>query len=284
MTITATTNRIQYIGDGSSTGSAFPFRIFVATDLEVFCGGVANHGQRHGRQPQRHGELCRGPGRRRGGVDLPRRAGHAADGLVANDLSRPRRRRPPLTVNTIPAIQMAELIQTCLRLFCSEALVGEMVAAAARANKYSGSDNSGAPIAHHRPAGRAGALTGSLLVAAPPPAPHRRTWSLSAAPPSGYALTGSAFPIVRQWPAWVRATVNINGLGNPCLSAKATARRRLRRRHSGRECPGRYRGGGWRHARHVVQHDAQHRPFDLCREGGPPTAHRAADDREGRDR
>ena len=40
MTITATTNRIQYTGDGSSTGFAFPFRIFAATDLEVFLAGV----------------------------------------------------------------------------------------------------------------------------------------------------------------------------------------------------------------------------------------------------
>lgn len=146
MTITASTNRIAYAGDGTSTGFAFPFRIFAATDLEVFLGDVLQTTGYSvtGGDPSGTVNFAAAPGA--GVAVLIRRAVPATQpmDLVANDPFPAETAEAAFDRNTILAIQMAELIQTCLRLPRSEALVGEMAAAAARANKYLGFDTSGA--------------------------------------------------------------------------------------------------------------------------------------------
>jgi hypothetical protein len=154
MTITATTNRIQYTGDGSSTGFAFPFRIFAATDLEVFLGDVLQTTGYSvtGGDPSGTVNFATAPGA--GVAVLIRRAVPATQpmDLVANDPFPAETAEAAFDRNTILAIQMAELIQTCLRLPRSEALITELAAAAARANKYLGFDTSGAANAGQQPA------------------------------------------------------------------------------------------------------------------------------------
>lgn len=146
MTITATTNRIQYTGDGSSTGFAFPFRIFAATDLEVFLAGVLQTTGYSvtGGDPSGTVNFAAAPGS--GVAVLIRRAVPATQPLdyVENDPFPAETHEAGLDRATILAIQLAELLQTCLRLPRSEALIGELAGAALRANKYLGFDNTGA--------------------------------------------------------------------------------------------------------------------------------------------
>ena len=213
MTITATTNRIQYTGDGSSTGFAFPFRIFAATDLEVFLAGVLQTTGYSvtGGSPSGTVNFAAAPGA--GVAVLIRRAVPATQpmDLVANDPFPAETAEAAFDRNTILAIQMAELIQTCLRLPRSEALVGEMAAAAARANKYLGFDTSGAAtLVSSQPAGPGtteaywwgGTATGSASA-------HVVTVS---SPPSAYA-DGQRFYYRAPAASTGATTVNINGLG-----------------------------------------------------------------------
>ena len=213
MTITATTNRIQYTGDGSSTGFAFPFRIFAATDLEVFLAGVLQTTGYSvtGGSPSGTVNFAAAPGA--GVAVLIRRAVPATQpmDLVANDPFPAETAEAAFDRNTILAIQMAELIQTCLRLPRSEALVGEMAAAAIRANKFFGFDNTGAPtLITGQPAGPGlteaywwgGTATGSASA-------HVVTVS---SPPSAYA-DGQRFYYRAPAASTGAATVNFNGLG-----------------------------------------------------------------------
>ena len=213
MTITATTNRIQYTGDGSSTGFAFPFRIFAATDLEVFLAGVLQTTGYSvtGGSPSGTVNFAAAPGA--GVAVLIRRAVPATQpmDLVANDPFPAETAEAAFDRNTILAIQMAELIQTCLRLPRSEALVGEMAAAAIRANKYFGFDNSGAPtLITGQPAGPGlteaywwGGSAGGTASA------HVVTVS---SPPSAYA-DGQRFYYRSPAASTGATTVNFNGLG-----------------------------------------------------------------------
>lgn len=213
MTITATTNRIQYTGDGSSTGFAFPFRIFAATDLEVFLAGVLQTTGYSvtGGNPSGTVNFAAAPGA--GVAVLIRRAVPATQpmDLVANDPFPAETAEAAFDRNTILAIQMAELIQTCLRLPRSEALITELAAAAIRANKFFGFDNTGAPtLITGQPAGPGtteaywwgGTATGSASA-------HVVTVS---SPPSAYA-DGQRFYYRAPAASTGAATVNFNGLG-----------------------------------------------------------------------
>lgn len=213
MTITATTNRIQYTGDGSSTGFAFPFRIFAATDLEVFLAGVLQTTGYSvtGGDPSGTVNFATAPGA--GVAVLIRRAVPATQpmDLVANDPFPAETAEAAFDRNTILAIQMAELIQTCLRLPRSEALITELAAAAIRANKFFGFDNTGAPtLITGQPAGPGlteaywwgGTATGSASA-------HVVTVS---SPPSAYA-DGQRFYYRAPAASTGAATVNFNGLG-----------------------------------------------------------------------
>lgn len=213
MTITATTNRIQYTGDGSSTGFAFPFRIFAATDLEVFLAGVLQTTGYSvtGGDPSGTVNFATAPGA--GVAVLIRRAVPATQpmDLVANDPFPAETAEAAFDRNTILAIQMAELIQTCLRLPRSEALITELAAAAIRANKFFGFDNTGAPtLITGQPAGPGlteaywwgGTATGSASA-------HVVTVS---SPPSAYA-DGQRLYYRAPAASTGAATVNFNGLG-----------------------------------------------------------------------